>query len=205
MGSLLVDGPSPRFSRSSAMSLITFIAHRPSTHRSCVRCAERGLGWRCGSRAADGISGTLINVDDGRPRAVGNVNECGNHHAFEHHSPLAKAPLSANPVVKRKQLFPNISEPLRERGLLTYTAVSLEICNMPLDALEDFLEQLTFSYWTGRTLVILSGELSNAVIGHETIHFGFQPPSRTCIVFALPPPECISVLLTSVLEGYPGS
>lgn len=146
MRSLLVDGPSPRFSRSSAISLTMSTAHHPSTHRSCVRCAKRGLGWSCRSWAADGIGGTLLDVDDGRPRAGGNVDECGNHHAFEHHSPLAKAPLFANPVVKRKQLFPNISEPLRERGLLTYTAVSLEICDMPLDALEDFLEQLTFSY-----------------------------------------------------------
>ena len=70
---------------------------------------------------------------------MGNVDESSNNHAVKLHSALSKAPPVVKPVVKWKQLS-NISEPLRERRLLTYIAISFEICNMPLDALGDFQE-----------------------------------------------------------------
>jgi hypothetical protein len=92
-----------------------------------------------GTRIPRTKSTDSLNPDDGGPRARGNVDDSSDHHAVELHSPLSKSPPVVKPVVKREQLS-NISEPLRERRLLTYITIILEICNMPLDALGDFLE-----------------------------------------------------------------
>ena len=45
--------------------------------------------------------------------------------------------------------------------LPTYATVVLEICNMPFNALGDFLGQLALRHWLRRDLVILGGELSH--------------------------------------------
>ena len=153
-------------------------------------------------------STSSLDADDGRPRAGGHVDECGDHHTLEHHSPLFKAPLFISrfgtPAVEREQLY-NVSELLQGMSLRTYVAIGPEISNVPLDALGDFLEYFALDHWTGRNLVIPSGELSNAVFSHETIPFGFLPPSHTCIDFALVSPGRFSSFSTSVLEGYPGN
>ena len=81
--------------------------------------------------------GALLDQDDGRPRAGGNVNERGDHHAFELHSPLSKAPLFASLVIEREQL-PGVSASVRDTVLPTYFAIILEVYNMPQDALGDF-------------------------------------------------------------------
>jgi hypothetical protein len=96
-------------------------------------------GNEAGTRIPLTKSTDSLDIDDGGPRARGYVDESGDHHAVKLHSPLSKAPLVVKPVVERKQLS-NISEPLRERRLLTYITIGLEICDMPLDALSDFLE-----------------------------------------------------------------
>lgn len=43
---------------------------------------------------------------------------------------------------------------------MTHVAVLLEVCNMPSDALGDFLEQLVFGHWTVRRLAVFGGHLS---------------------------------------------
>ena len=80
-----------------------------------------------------------INADDGRPRATGNVDESINHHGVELRSPLSKAPLFVVLIIEREQLS-NVSELLSERRLLTYIAMVIEICDIPPNALGDFLE-----------------------------------------------------------------
>jgi hypothetical protein len=88
-------------------------------------------------------STSSLDADDGGPRAGGHVDECGDHHTLEHHSPLFKAPLFISPfvapAVEREQLY-NVSEPLQGMRLRTYVAIGREISNVPLNALGDFLE-----------------------------------------------------------------
>jgi len=50
----------------------------------------------------DEISGISVDTDDGRPRPGGDVFESNDRHVFEHHPPLPKAPLHANPVTERE-------------------------------------------------------------------------------------------------------
>ena len=76
------------------------------------------------------VDGTLLNPDDGCPIARGNIDESGDHHMLESHSPLSNAPLFASPLIERKQL-PGVSEPIRDTRSPTYFAISLEVCDMP--------------------------------------------------------------------------
>ena len=137
---------------------VLFLVYGSSGKTATKVSSECESGDEVGIPISLGVSGGLLDVDDGRPRARGDVNESGDHHTFELHSPLPKAPLLANSVIEWEQLL-DVSEPVRKGGLPTYDAVGLEICYMPQDTLGDLLDQLTFGHRVGWILVIFGGEL----------------------------------------------
>jgi len=77
---------------------------------------------------------------------------------LELHFPLTKAPLFANPVVKREQLS-GISEPVQGKRIPTHITIIPEVPDMPLDTLGDFLGQFAFGNGIWRNLVVLGREL----------------------------------------------
>lgn len=95
---------------------------------------------------ADGIGGVLLDRDDRRPRARGNIGKACNHHFVERHFPLSKTPLFADPSVEREQLPEIVNEPVWEERSQTHITVSLELFNIPLDAFGNFLDQLALGY-----------------------------------------------------------
>ena len=70
--------------------------------------------------------GVLLDADDGRPGARGDVYEASNYHVFELHPPLPKAPLLICHI-EWEQLR-DVSEPVRKREAVpTHMTVGLEI------------------------------------------------------------------------------
>jgi len=99
-------------------------------------------------------------VDGNELVAISLLESMGSYsdrHTLELHSPVAKAPLIANSVVKREQLT-GISGPVGGR-LATHVTVILEVSDVPLDTVRDFLGQFSFGHWIWRNLVVLGREL----------------------------------------------
>ena len=95
------------------------------------------------------------------------------------HFPLSEAPLFGNPVVEWEHLS-HISELVREKRLMTHIAVSLEVCDVPPDALGDLLGQLTYDHRLWGNLIVNGRKLSVCLsaIG-RTWTFGLHTPTST--------------------------
>ena len=90
---------------------------------------------------------------------MGNVVELSDRHMLELHSPLTKAPLFVNLVVKWEQLL-GISKPVQGKRSETYIAVSLEVYGVPPDTFGDFLYQLASGQGIEQCHLIVGGEPS---------------------------------------------